>query len=122
MVDFIGSKDCGNSPKNQFVEKIAVGLEAGDLEFLCGVLSEEAVWELTDKSVVAGDSLRTYIQNHGKGVTLVKIDHVISHGKCGSANGYRQDKNGKVFHFCHFIEFTSAKCVKVNRVSSYRKT
>lgn len=122
MVEIKGSKDCGNSPKNQFVEKIVVALETGDLGFLDEVLSESAVWELADRSVTEGDSLRAHIQSCGKGVALVKIDHVISHGKSGSANGYIQDKKGKVFHFCHFIEFTSAKCVKINRVCSYGKS
>ncbi|QIL89594.1 nuclear transport factor 2 family protein [Microbulbifer harenosus] len=122
MVEIIGSKDCGNSPKNQFVEKITVALETGDLEFLGEVLSDGAVWELADRSVMEGDSLRSHIQRCGKDVTLVKIDHVISHGKSGAANGHVQDKKGKILHFCHFIEFTSAKCVVIKRVSSYGKS
>ncbi|WP_158681687.1 nuclear transport factor 2 family protein [Microbulbifer pacificus] len=122
MVEIKGSKDCGNSPKNQFVEKIVIALETGDFGFLDEVLSESAVWELADRSVTEGDNLRAHIQSCGKYVTLVKIDHVISHGKSGSVNGYVQDKKGKVFHFCHFIEFTSAKCVKINRVCSYGKS
>ena len=121
MVEIIGSKDCGNSPKNNFIEKIAVGLEIGDWEFLCEALSDEAVWELTDGSVVEGDSLRAHIKNCGKGVTFVKIEHVLSHGKSGSAAGHTHDKKGKALHFCHFIEFTTAKCVKIKRVRSYGK-
>ena len=122
MIEVIGSKDCGNSPKNQFVEKIAIALETGDWDFLGEVLSEGAVWELTDKRAAEGDSLRAHIQSSGKEVSLVKIDHVISHGKSGSANGYIQDEKGKVLHFCHIIEFKSAKCVKINRVCSYGKS
>ncbi|MFD1216045.1 nuclear transport factor 2-like protein [Microbulbifer celer] len=121
MIEIIRSKDCGNSPKNQFVEKVVVALESGDFEFLDGVLSEGAVWELANSSVTEGDGLRAHIQSCGEGVALVKVDHVISHGKSGSANGYIQDRKGKVLHFCHFIEFTSAKCVKINRVCSYGK-
>lgn len=45
MVEITHSKDCGNSPKNQFAEQIAIAAELRDGEFLAGALAPEAEWE-----------------------------------------------------------------------------
>ncbi|WP_193164865.1 nuclear transport factor 2-like protein [Microbulbifer hainanensis] len=122
MVEIFGSRDCGNSPKNKFIEKIGIALEVGDPEFFGEVLSEGVVWELDDGSVAEGEYISRRIKQIKNGITSINIDHVTSHGKVGSINGYVRDRKGKKTHFCHVIEFTSVKCSKINRVCSYGKS
>ena len=122
MVEIIGSKDCGNSPKNKRVEEIAIALETGNLTFLKELLTEESTWELSDKGVAEGEDILNHVQSRRKNITSITIDHAISHGKVGTANGSGQNKKGQVTGFSHVIEFTSAKYTKIHRICSYQKS
>ena len=111
------SADCGNSPKNKMAEDIAVALEIRDVKFLATVLDSEAIWNYVGGSVVTVESILDHVSALNKPTSLM-IDHVISHGKVGAANGVA--KREKIpQRFCHVIEFTSVKCHKVYRIESY---
>ncbi|QKX16251.1 nuclear transport factor 2 family protein [Microbulbifer sp. YPW1] len=122
MVKINGSKDCGNSPKNQLVEKVAIAIETGDLQFLDEYLEDGIIWELPDNSVAEAKDFAGHIKKRKNAIFSITITHVMSHGKIGSANGISTNKQGKQLHFCHVFEFASVKFSKIRRVSSYGKS
>lgn len=121
MIDSNGSKDCGNSPKNTLLEKVAVALEVGDTEFLSEYLADGAIWELSDKRVAVGKDIGRVFNESDAEAVFVSIDHVMSHGKVGAVNGFSQNNKGKKVDFCHVIEFSSVKFTKISRLLSYSK-
>lgn len=44
MTKIIGSEDCGNSPKNTFVEKMTIALEQGDIDTFLANSSDDICW------------------------------------------------------------------------------
>lgn len=112
-----GSKDCGNSPKNSFVEKIALALTTGRVEE--SAFSEDVVWEARSGETVEGrNALFQALANQPK-PDAVTIDHAISHGKTGAANGRLMFANGDIHRFCHVLEFTSVKANCISMIKSF---
>lgn len=117
MTTISGSKDCGNSPRNGFVEKIAIALTTGRAEE--GDFSEDVIWEGSLVETVEGRrALFQALANQPK-PDAVTIDHAISHGKTGAANGRLIFANGNVRRFCHVLEFTSAKANCISMIKSF---
>ncbi|MHC9510501.1 hypothetical protein [Kangiella sp. M94] len=113
------SKDCGNSPKNKFAENIAISIELGDSAFLIEVLSQDALWELPNGSLIKRHEVKDQIDTCREKPVTLTIDHVVTHGKAGAVNGTVKIKSGALKRFCHVIEFSTAKCEKVRRLVSY---
>jgi len=117
MTRIHGSKDCGNSPKNSFVEKIAIALETGRAEE--EDFSEDVIWEGSLVETVEGrPALFQALANQPKPEVL-KIEHAISHGKTGAASGRSKFANGDVRRFCHVLEFTSVKASCISMIKSF---
>ena len=115
MVQVRGSKDCGNSPKNKFVQDVAVAFECG--EAIPGAISENVIWEIASKGPISGkDAVFKELAARRK-VSSIVVQHAISHGKVGAASGEATFTNGDTRRFCHVFEFTNAKgnCVAVIR-------
>lgn len=109
--------NCGNSPKNQFVQDVAIALETGQIT--SETLSETVVWLGPSPSTLNG---RTAIINHARSRAkpqTVRILSAISHGKVGMANGETTLKGGEVRRFCHVIEFTNSKATTVALIQTY---
>jgi|SRR5690554_667422 len=111
------SAGCGNSPKNKTVEDIAIALEVRDCEYLSTMLDPEAVWNHSNGPTSTAKQIMHRLLAEGKPAILT-IDNAISHGKVGAVNGRFEGVKGEQ-RFCHIIEFTSAKCIRVARVDSY---
>ena len=117
MVQIHGSKDCGNSPKNKFVQDVAVALECGDA--VSSAFSEDVIWETRSKEPISGkDAVCKDLEARPKPASVV-IEHAISHGKVGAASGEVTFMNGDTRRFCHVFEFTNAKANCVAVVRSY---
>ena len=99
MVRITGSKDCGNSPKNAFVQEVAVALESGD--------RPEGMF-----------ARGTDLPRRDPPEEIV-IDHAIAHGKVGAASGVSRMPGGAERRFAYVVEFTSAKAAQVARVQAY---
>ncbi|WP_051687206.1 hypothetical protein [Microbulbifer sp. HZ11] len=119
MVKISGSKDCGNSPKNQLVEKVAIAIEVGDLSFLKEYLDDEIIWERSDNLLAEGQEVSDHIEQRKNKLSSVTITHVISHGKIGAVNGVSTNNQGEQIHFCHVIAFSSVKFTRISRLCSY---
>lgn len=118
MTDVTPSSDCGNSPKNQFAEQIAIAMETGDIGFLADVLDDSVTWEVGGDDVSGrGDVLAKLAQAQVPSRLL--IDHVVTHGKAGAVNGAAEfDSSEDVRRFCHVLTFTNTKCRTIRRITS----
>lgn len=107
----LGSKDCGNSPKNLFVQAMAVSFETGDLS--PNSITEELV--LHDRPGGVGIRLTNpfpWLVDRATPVEVLVL-HAIAHGRTGAANGISTLEDGSKQPFSYVFEFknTTAKCV-----------
>ncbi|MBR2656242.1 MAG: nuclear transport factor 2 family protein [Loktanella sp.] len=112
-----GSKDCGNSPKNQFVQDVSVAIEWG--EAMPDAFSEDVTWEQPETQRISG---KTDVLEHLRSrpsPTSITVLHAISHGKVGAANGEVTLANGHTRRFCHVFEFTNTKANCISVIKSY---
>ncbi len=112
-----GSKDCGNSPKNQFVQDVSVAIECG--EAMPDAFSEDVTWEQPETQRISG---KTDVLEHLRSrpnPTSITVLHAISHGKVGAANGEVTLANGHTRRFCHVFEFTNTKANCISVIKSY---
>ncbi len=117
MIQVQGSKDCGNSPKNKFVQDVSVAMECG--EAMPDAFSEDVAWEQPALQISGKDDVLDYLGSLAK-PTSVTVRHAISHGKVGTASGEVTLENGHIRRFCHVFEFTNTKANCVAVVRSYR--
>lgn len=117
MTEIHGSKDCGNSPKNTFVQKIAIALEGGEAKL--ENFSEDVIWERSAEVQVTGRSALAKALMAQAAPTVITVYHAISHGKAGAASGEVTLANGEGRRFSHVLEFTNAKANCVSRIRSY---
>jgi hypothetical protein len=112
-----GSADCGNSPKNKFVQDCVVQLESA--RSLTKAFSDEFVWVRQNgvllESRQAADSI---LRKMHKPIKVV-VEHAIAHGKVGAGNGTATFADGSHRRFCHVLEFATAKAECVTAVSSF---
>ncbi|MFC5583622.1 nuclear transport factor 2 family protein [Nitratireductor kimnyeongensis] len=114
-----GSRDCGNSPKNQRVQDLSVALAAGDEATLSQLVDEDAVWEIAGRRIVEGR--KAIIAAAGAPeVEALTVNHAIAHGRAGAANGRLRLANGDGMAFCDILEFTNAKARSVRRITTLR--
>lgn len=112
------SGECGNSPKNELVEDIAIALAQSDPTAFDGVISDDF------RRVTVGDAISqgkdTFLRQleADAAADAVTVFHVSSHGKTGAVNGEMALKSGNIA-FCHVIEFTSAASTSVKTITSY---
>jgi hypothetical protein len=112
------SPDCGNSPKNRFVEEVAAAIVVGDVEFLARHAVEDVRWIRPGRPDLVGTAqLANGSEGRRKGYEL-RIHHVVSHGKIGAANGEVAGDGWKAA-FCHVLVFATAKADRVASITSY---
>lgn len=118
MTKIEGSGDCGNSPKNKLAQDIAVGVETGALA--ADLLDADVVWHpASGKPVEGADAVLDAI-GKVKAPKVVQVEHAISHGKVGAANGTSTASDGTARGFAHVIGFTSTSAKKIAEIRSYR--
>lgn len=122
MTKIIRSKDCGNSPKNKFLEELEIALAKRDVGFLLKSVTDNIHWNIVgQKSVRGTEELSETLQriSHDSEVTEIAIHHVVTHGKAGAVNGTKKNRDGKTFDFCTVYEFSNAKGTSVNSIIHY---
>lgn len=117
MTRIHGSRDCGNSPKNQFVQDAAIALEAGGGPGT--IWSADVIWQgIADAPVAGRDAVAHLIAQRPAPAEII-IEHAISHGKVGAACGEITLTSGQKRRFSHVFEFTSAKADCIATIKSY---
>ncbi|MGP0173269.1 hypothetical protein ACSVIJ_15495 [Pseudomonas sp. NCHU5208] len=117
MTEIHGSGDCGNSPKNRFVQDVAIALETG--QAMREGFSNDAVWEGIADAPIKGRSAIAKVLAAKTKPTAAVIEHAISHGKVGAASGVVTFANGQKRRFSHVLEFTNTKANCVAVIKSY---
>lgn len=119
MTDITPCRDCGNSPKNQFAEKIAIALETADTDFLADVLDSDCRWESPAGDFSGAAQVLTQLA-HVSAPGRLRMDHVVTHGKAGAVNGIAEmSQSGQSRRFCHVLTFANTKCRTVQRITSF---
>ncbi|QDV23417.1 hypothetical protein [Aureliella helgolandensis] len=111
------SGDCKHSPKNRFVQNIAIVIETGKVS-VTGV-GENTVWRQAGGQEIVGEDAIHAAMKHVAAPKTVTVDHAITHGKVGATNGVTVMANGRKRRFCYVVEFTSTKGDKVASIQSY---
>ena len=117
----ITNEDCGNSPKNLFVQDITIAFAKGDLRFLLDNVTEDVRWNIIGIQRIQGkDQLATVVEQMKKENAIeLSVHHVATHGKAGAVNGTTTLKNGKTRAFCNVYEFSNTKGEAVREITSY---
>jgi hypothetical protein len=120
MTKISGSGDCGNSPKNQLLEKLAIALVLGDPAAL-ELLSADVVWQQVGQAEQRGhDAVRQHLtQRASEPIAELQIEHVVNHGKAGAVNGSVRYADTRCLMFCHMFEFSNTKGTAVKQIRSY---
>ncbi len=121
MTKINSSADCGNSPKNQFAEKLSVALAIGDAAFVSTSVTDTVQWALVGKTVWQGKAAVTQalVEWAEPALSEITIHHVATHGKIGAVNGTFRQRAGTVYEFCHVYEFSNTKASHVQTITSY---
>jgi hypothetical protein len=121
MTRVITSEDCGNSPKNIFVQDLTIALAKRDSKFLLDNVTDDIRWNLVgDKLIEGKDSFaRTLEKMKGDKAVQLTVHHVATHGKAGAVNGTTKMKDGKTRAFCDVYEFSNSKGNSVKEITSY---
>lgn len=122
MTEIIRSSDCGNSPKNKFVEDLEVAFARRDTGFLLDSVANDIHWNIVGETPIRGkDALEQAIKSIPQDceVTEITINHVVTHGKVGAVNGIIKRKNVRTCGFCSVYEFSNTKGTNVRDITSY---
>lgn len=121
MTKVIVGEDCGNSPKNIFVQELTIAFAKADSIFLLKNVTDDVRWHiLGDHEIIGKDRFAEALEESKKQQALeLSIHHVATHGKAGAADGRIKFKNGKTQAFCHVYEFSNAKGTLVKEITSY---
>src|SRR5690606_8092797 len=79
----ITSEDCGNSPKNIFVQELTIALARADSRYVLDRVSEEVRWKIAGRRLIQGKAeLGALLQQQKPQRTReLIIHHVATHGK-----------------------------------------
>ncbi|MEM6907816.1 MAG: hypothetical protein AAF494_03980 [Pseudomonadota bacterium] len=111
MVDITGSRDCGNSPKNAFVQSMAIAFET--VAFDPDSIVDDLVFEMPGSKLLQGASAILPRLNEQTIPTAIVVEHAIAHGRAGAASGVSTLEDGTQRRFAYVFEFknTTAKWV-----------
>ena len=116
----IENKDCGNSPKNKFVQDLEIAISQSDASFLQASTSEDLEWIILGIDRFKGHSSIPLVLKALKLISAEKlsINHVLSHGKTGASQSERIAGNGLSQNVSNFFQFSSAKGDKVSKITT----
>lgn len=116
MTRIKGSSDCGNPPKNRFVQDVALMLES-DRALKDSFAEDVALYREGHDPVVGDEAVSRAIR--GTQPDAIEIHHAVTHGKVGAANGITVTADGRPREFCYVLEFTSTKASRVQTIRRY---
>ena len=120
MTKIIISEDCGNSPKNIFVQELTIALGSGDVSSVLNRVTDDIRWNIVGERVIQGkDHLAEALEKENKVVELT-VHHIATHGRAGAVDGRMKFKSGKTHAFCNIYEFSNAKGIAIKEIISYR--
>lgn len=121
MTRVITSEDCGNSPKNIFIQDLTIAFARRDSKFILDNLTDDIRWNIVGDQLIEGkDNFAKALEKirNDRAIQLT-VQHVATHGKAGAVNGTTKLKNGKTYGFCEVYEFSNNKGAAVKEIISY---
>lgn len=117
----IASSDCGNSPKNKFVQSLSIALAKGDVAFILGKVTDDIRWEIVgDKTVFGKDEFAAALKRMKDNAAVeLTIQHVLTHGRAGAVNGTFKLTHGRKRAFCDVYGCSGANGKSVKEITSY---
>ena len=114
------NKDCGNSPKNKFVQNLEIAISQSDASFLKESTTEDLEWIILGIDRFEGHPSIPLALKALKLISAEKlsINHVLSHGKTGASQSERLAGNGLSQNISNFFQFRSAKGDKVSKITT----
>jgi hypothetical protein len=121
MTTIIVSEDCGNSPKNIFLQNLAIAFAKGDMQFILSSVTDDVRWQIVGERLFQGKAefAKALANMENASVEEINIQHVVTHGKARAVNGIKTQKDGKIIAFCEVVEFNGAKATHVKEITSY---
>lgn len=121
MTKIIRSADCGNSPKNIFLEKLTIAFAKGDSKFILRSVTDDIRWNIVGDRVIEGkEDLAEALERMKEDQAVeLSMHHIATHGKAGAVNGRTKLKGGRTRAFCDVYEFSNAKGTSVKEITSY---
>lgn len=120
MTRVIIGEDCGNSPKNIFVQEITIALAKGDVKSVLNSLTEDIRWNIVGDRVLQGTEqfVEALQAKKNEKVVELNIHHIATHGKAGAVDGTLKFEN-RSLAFCYVYEFSNAKGIAIKEITSY---
>jgi limonene-1,2-epoxide hydrolase len=121
MTKVMIAEDCGNSPKNIFVQDLTIALAKGDTKFILKHVTDDVRWNFVGDRLIEGKAKMGEILEQMKNdkATELTIHHIATHGKAGAVDGSMSFKKGKTIAYCNVYEFSNTKGTTVREISSY---
>jgi len=121
MTKIIESDDCGNSPKNQLLQRLTIAIATGATRAALDSVTDDIHWTMAGQPPIDGkaafaDALTQTIK---RSVRELTIAHVVNHGKAGAVNGTSNLTNGQTRAFCNMFAFSTTKGTAVKAITSY---
>jgi len=115
------SPECGNSPKNLLVQSLAIAIETSNRSAFTRCTSSDMTWAIPGRRSFDGKAAAlAYLRSRAPGVVKnVVMRRIVSHGRAGAADGTLVLQTGETLSFCHVVEFSNAKGVRISSISSY---
>ncbi len=120
MVEIVRSGECRNSPKNAAMEAIAIAIFYDPDDCLRSFIADDASLHLPDGRII-NDENAAYlhiVQHMRHDFDVVTIDHAITHGRVGAANGTLEIQ-GRVVGFCVIVDFANSKTEQFKVIKMY---
>src|SRR5688500_17957398 len=107
MTKVIIGEDCGNSPKNIFVQELTIALAKNDTKFIQSNVTDDVRWNLVGDSLIEGKEkiMEMLEQMKDDKAEELTIHHIATHGKAGVVDGTIKFKNGNTVAYCNVYEF-----------------
>jgi hypothetical protein len=119
VTNVIVSEDCGNSPKNIFLQDFTIAFAKVDAGFLLDSVTDDIRWDIIGGKHYEGkDDFAAALEKMDE-VAEIIIQRVLTHGKAGAVDGLMRTKSGKTIAFCDVVEFGSAKGTRIRKITTY---
>ena len=121
MTRVIVSEDCGNSPKNLFLQKLTIAFADRDTKFILESVTDDIRWNILSDNLIEGkDNFAKALEKPKNATTReISMHHIATHGQAGFVNGIKQFRNGKTYAYCDVYTFNNAKGTTVKEITSY---
>jgi hypothetical protein len=83
MTQVIMGEDCGNSPKNIFIQELTVAFAKGDARFVLSKISEDIRWNIVGEKLIERKTNVAEIFKSLEKTTKLSIDHMPLMAKQG---------------------------------------